>query len=366
MHWKRAGAVAAAVTLACALSFTVRGGRAAAQPIYRIASTTAPSLYDPYQWYLFPRGRVSVKAVSNFGIQAEAAWQFTRGAGVTVALLDTGVAYETFGPYFQAPALARTHFVPGYDFVNNGEHPNDDHGDGTHTAGVLAGNLVGGGGTLGVAPDVSVMPVKVLNADGQGHDFAVAQGIRWAADHGASVIDLALGAPQTVPVVEDAVRYVARKDCVLVAPAGIENAATVNYPAAYSDCIAVGATGFDGLRAPYSNRSRKLELVAPGGNLAQDLNGDGAPDGILAQTFDPKAGYNHFEYTFYQGTGPAAAEVAGVAALVRAANPALSAPDVRLILRQTAFHLGPAGQNVSYGYGLVDALAAVQTALSRK
>jgi serine protease len=165
----------------------------------------------------------------------------------------------------------------------------------------------------------------------------------------------------------DAVQYAASKECVLVVAAGNENASQVDYPAAYTPCIAVGATGFDGVRAPYSNRGRNLEVMAPGGNPRQDLNGDGQPDGIVAQTFDPQQGFDSFDYVFAAGTSESAPQVAGVAALVRAVNPSLSARDVRLAIRNTALRLGgTTGRNSDYGYGLVDALAAVKAALPQQ
>jgi serine protease len=333
------------------------------EPSYRLRACALEPLFDPYEWNLFARGTPSGKAESLFGIQAASAWKYTHGSGVTVAVLDTGVAYEDYEEFSQAPALANTHFVPGYDFVNNDDHPNDDDGHGTHVAGILADTLVDGGGSTGVAPEATLMPVKVLAAEGSGSDFDIARGIRWAADHGAGIINMSLGGQGAGQVLADAVRYAATKDCVLVAAAGNDNAAEVAYPAYYSDCIAVGATGFDGVRAPYSNRGRRLELMAPGGNLRQDLNGDGRPDGIIAQTFDPHTGYDSFDYFYpYQGTSMAAPQVAGVAALVRSANPNLDHLEVRLAMRDHAFHLGSPGRNIYYGYGLVDALAAVEAA----
>jgi serine protease len=343
-----------------------RGEVLHAEPSYQL-HTMAESLYDPYQWNLFTRGTASGRAVSNFGIQAAAAWKHTRGEGITVAVLDTGVAYEDFDEFSQAPGLANTHFVAGYDFVNNDEHPNDDEGHGTHVTGILAGNLLDGGGSVGAAPDVDIMPIKALGANGLGSDFAIARGIRWAADHGAQVINMSLGGEGAGQVLSEAVRYAAARDCVLIAAGGNENAPEVGYPAYYSDCVAVGATGFDGIRAPYSNRGRRLLVVAPGGNLGQDLNEDDRPDGIVAQTFDPDRGYDSFDYFYpYAGTSMACPQVAGAAALIRAANPALSALDVRLILQDTAFHLGSPGRNSYYGYGLVDALAGVEAALAQR
>jgi serine protease len=233
--------------------------------------------------------------------------------------------------------------------------------------GILAGNLVDDGGTIGAAPDVDVMPVKVLGANGYGSDFAIARGIRWAADNGARVINMSLGGEGAGQVLSEAVRYAAAKDCMLVAAAGNENAPEVGYPAYYSDAIAVGATGFDGIRAPYSNRGRRLMVVAPGGNLGQDLNGDRRPDGIMAQTFDPDRGYDSFDYFYpHAGTSMAAPQVAGAIALIRAANPDLTTLDVRLILQDTALHLGSPGRNAYYGYGLVDALAGVEAALAQR
>ena len=296
-----------------------------AEPSYRLYALDA-SLYNPFEWYLFDRGTLSGHARSNFGVQAPSAWMHTKGAGVTVAVVDTGAAFENYSDFSEAPALSLTHFAPGYDILNNTDHPDDDNSHGTLVAGVLASNLVNGGGVVGVAPDVTLMPVKAMGANGSGTDYDIAAGIRWAADNGAQVINLSLGNSQAGPVLADAVNYAADKNCVLVAAAGNEGQTqgsnpAIDYPAAYTNCIAVGATGFNGARAPYSNRGRNLALVAPGGNATQDLNGDGQPDGIVGQTFDPTQGYGSFGYAFWDGTSAASPMVAGVAALVLAANP---------------------------------------------
>jgi serine protease len=343
-----------------------RGEVVYAEPSYLMHAYAGKSYYDPYEWNLFARGTPSGKAISDFGIQAEPAWAHTRGAGITVAVVDTGVAYEEYNGFYQAPGLASTHFTDGYDFINNTTHANDDAGHGTFVTGVLASNLIDGAGTSGVAPEVTVMPVKVLGQDGQGRDYDVARGVRWAADHGAGVINLSLGAQGSGQSLSDAIRYAASKDCVVVAAAGNENASQVSYPAAFTDCIAVGSSCFDGTRAPYSNRGRKLELMAPGGNLGQDLNHDGRADGIVAQTFDPQNGYDSFDYQFWEGTSFSSPQVAGVVALVRAANPNLAALDIRLLLQSTALDLGADGRDNYYGYGLVDALGAVEGALAAK
>jgi serine protease len=335
-----------------------------AEPSDQLHVCSSPSLYDPYEWNLFPRGMISAQAPSRFGIQASAVWSLTRGAGVTVAVVDTGVAFENYNGFYKAPDLSATKFVLGHNFVADTDHPDDDQGHGTHVTGILADNFVDGGGTIGVAPEVTVMPLKAVGADGSGSDFMIAQAIRWAADQGASVINLSLGGQGAGSVLADACRYAASKNCVLVAAGGNDGADQVGYPALYSYCMAIGATGFDGVRAPYSNRGDRLLVVAPGGNTSQDLNGDGRPDGIVAQTFDPRRGYDSFDYLFEQGTSMAAAEAAGTAALMRSVNPKLSAVDIRRILSRTALPLGgTTGRNNDYGYGLIDALAAVQAAM---
>jgi serine protease len=337
-----------------------------AEPCYRL-HLVGTSLYDPYEWYLYDHGTVSANAPSNFGIEAASAWSLTQGAGVTVAIVDSGAAFENYSVFHAAPDLSHTQFTAGYDILAANDHPDDDNGHGTHVAGILAGSLDNGGGIKGVAPQVTLMPVKVMGPDGSGSDYDIAQGIRWAADHGAQVINMSLGGPDAGSVLADACKYAASMDCVLVVAAGNENAAQVDYPAGYTWCTAVGATGFDGVRAPYSNRGRNLEVVAPGGNMSQDLNGDGKPDGIVAQTFDPQQGYDQFHYEFWEGTSMATPMVSGVAALVRAANPSLSAMDVRAAIRDTALRLGgTTGRNNNYGYGLVDALAAVKAALAQQ
>ena len=301
------------------------------------------------------------------GINIENAWDLSTGAGVIVAVLDTGVAYEDYSIYLQAPDLTGTTFVAGHDFINKDSHPNDDNSHGTHVAGTIAQSTNNGLGVAGVAFDASIMPVKVLDADGSGTAYTVAEGIRFAAENGADVINMSLGWPwwrgrmyDPGPVVHNAVSYAYNeKGVTIVAAAGNDRKNQVAYPAAYEECIAVGATQYNEALAPYTNRGTALDLTAPGGNLNLDQNNDGYGDGVLQQTFNPNTkDPADFGYWFFHGTSMATPHVAGVAALVIAAG--VSGPDnVRNVLQSTAEDHGTAGWDSEYGWGIVDAYAAL-------
>lgn len=295
------------------------------------------------------------------GIGMEEAWDVTKGAGAVIAVVDTGVAYETYtenhrNRFYQAPDLAGTSFVAGYDFVNNDSHPNDDEGHGTHVAGTIAQSTGNGLGVAGIAPDASIMPVKVLNAQGSGSYADIADGIVWATDHGADVINLSLGGPSGSNTLRNALQYAYDHGVTVVAAAGNDGHNGVSYPAAYDEyVIAVGATRFDETRATYSNYGSSLDIMAPGGDTSVDQNGDGYVDGVLQQTFGNRT--DDFGYYFYQGTSMASPHVAGVAALVIANGTATTPDDVRSALEDTADTVGDA---THYGHGLVNAYAALQ------
>ena len=294
------------------------------------------------------------------GIHAQQAWEFSTGVGVTVAVIDTGVAYENYQIYVQAPDLAGTLFVAGYDFINNDAHANDDNNHGTHVAGTIAQSTNNALGTAGVAFGATVMPVKVLSASGSGSYAAVASGITFAADNGAQVINMSLGGPSPSQTLLNAVQYAHGLGVTIVAAAGNDGSATIGYPAAYSDyVIAVGATRYDETLSYYSNYGQDLSLVAPGGDVTVDQNGDFYGDGVLQQTFN--GAVSNFGYYFFQGTSMATPHVAGVAALV-IANGVSGPAAVRQVLETTADDLGAPGWDSTYGWGLVNAAAAVQAA----
>ncbi|MDA3897124.1 MAG: S8 family serine peptidase, partial [Desulfobacteraceae bacterium] len=296
----------------------------------------------------------------NGGIQMEQAWDVQTGsASVIVAVLDTGVAYENYDNFLQAPDLAGTSFVPGYDFINNDTHPNDDEGHGTHVTGTIAQQTDNTIGVAGIAFNVSIMPVKVLDSTASGSTSQIADGIYFAADNGADVINMSLGGPSPSTTMSDALAYAYNMGVTIVCAAGNEYYYfnLPSYPAAYDDyCIAVGATRYDETRSYYSNTGSYIDIVAPGGDVRVDQNGDGYNDGILQQTFgsDPKI----FAYYFYQGTSMASPHVAAVAALL-ISNGLTGPTSIRNALISTAKDKGPAGWDSQFGWGIVDAYAAL-------
>ena len=335
-----------------------------AEPNYIAKALWTPNdPYYSYQWHLDN---------DEFGgIEAEEAWDISSGEGVVIAIIDTGVAYENYCTglrrlltcHEQAPDLANTRFVAGYDFVNNDSHPNDDTspGHGTHVAGTIAQSTNNATGVAGVAFNASIMPIKVLGSDGSGTYSDVSEGIRWAADNGAKVINLSLGGSASSETLRSAVEYAYNKGVTVIAAAGNDGSSTPNYPAAYDDyVISVGATQYDETLAPYSNYGSSVDVVAPGGNTSIDQNGDGYVDGVLQQTFELSSrGAYSWGYYFLQGTSMATPHVSGVAALVISSGNATTPDEVRSALQETADDLGAAGRDNSYGYGLVNAKNAL-------
>ena len=322
---------------------------------YAYALFTPNDPYYVYQWNFYD--------ANNGGINMQAAWDIATGEpNVIVAVLDTGVAYEDFRGFQLAPDLANTRFVTGYDFASGDSHPNDDDGHGTHVTGTIAQSTNNSLGAAGIAFDCSIMPVKVLSKRGQissGSHADIADGIYFAADNGAHIINMSLGGESPSITLENALAYACGKDITIVCAAGneYEYGNPVQYPAGYDEyCIAVGATRYDLTRASYSSTGSYLDIAAPGGDLDVDQNGDGYGDGILQQTFgtNPK----DWGYWFYTGTSMATAHISGVAALLISTG--VTDPNaVREALEETAEDLGPQGWDEEYGWGLVDAYAAL-------
>jgi serine protease len=281
-------------------------------------------------------------------------WKAAQGDGVIVAVVDTGVA--------RVPDLAETEIVPGWNFVTDSANAADDHGHGTHVAGTIAQSTHNGLGVAGVAFHAKIMPIKVLSARGSGSVSGIANGIRWAADHGAKVINMSLGGPMASSVLSKAVKYAHDKGVVVVCAAGNDGRGKVSYPAAYPNAIAVAATQFDESTTFYSNWGKEIDIAAPGGNTRVDQNGDGQPDGVLQNTIVP-GNISQNDYLWFMGTSMAAPHVAGVAALV--VGQGVTNPDaVEKVLKETAREPKIAkkdGQN-RYGAGIVDASAAVKKA----
>lgn len=268
---------------------------------------------------------------------AEGAWEYACGQGVTVAVVDTGIACYDADGFTKGTDLAGTACVGGYNFVGKNEIAADDQGHGTHVAGTIAQTTNNGVGVAGLAHCAKLMPVKVLSARGWGTMADVAEGIRWSADHGAQVVNLSLGAPMKSKVVENAVRYALAKGVVVVAAAG-NSGRSVGWPAAYPGVIAVSATDKNDAIAWFSSRGPEVTIGAPG-------------VGVTQQTIC-EAGKNKCEqWGVFNGTSMASPHVAGAAALL--VGQGVTHPDsVRSILAATA---SPKEEKELFGAGILDA-----------
>ncbi len=330
------------------------------------------------------------------GIWAEKAWNLapSAGAGVTVAVIDTGAPFESFtraaSPglpemvFSPAPDLAGTNFVAPWNFVHDDAHPNDDHGHGSHVIGTIRQTTNNAYGVAGVAHGANIMPIKVLDYQGSGQDTDLNDAIVYATDQGADIISMSLGFPGTgapdgngvvcgeIVGLNAAIDYAAANGVVLVAAAGNDGGTTVSCPAANPNVIAVGATRFDAQVPSYSNRGSELDVVAPGGDPNVDQNSDGFSDGVVQETyclpgsfiilqgiFSGTAIFDGFCDVFMSGTSMATPHVAGIAALLLGEDSSLSPAQVRCYLESTARDGGVAGWDTTFGWGLVDANAAL-------
>ena len=282
------------------------------------------------------------------------AWDLSTGEGVTVAIIDTGVnpfGRDSFGP------IGDSRVLRGYNAIAGLPGGIDFEGHGTHVAGVVGQETDNGIGVAGIAYGANILPVKSLSIFGVGVDSWIIRGIRWATDQGADVINLSLGSFDASQAFEDAVNYAYENGVTVVAAAGNSGDGEVMYPAAYENCIAVGAVNYIKVLTDYSNYGDTLDLVAPGGDNNVDLNGDGYADGILQENFG-FFGLN-WGFWYYAGTSFASPHVAGIAALVKSIHPDYGPDEIRQVLQDTAQDLGDPGWDARYGHGLVDAYAAV-------
>ncbi len=301
-------------------------------------------------------------------VDAERTWAIQKGdSSVAVAVLDTGIAYEDFGPFRKAPDFGSTVFLQGQDIINNDSHANDDNFHGTHVASTIAESTNNNEGAAGLAFGCALMPVKVLDETGSGSFFEVAEGMDYAIDfrqngqNPVKVINLSLGGDTGSETMRRAVDRAFNAGITVVAAAGNDGVGTIGFPAAYENAIAVGALDGRKQKAPYSNFGSALDIMAPGGDLRRDdtgVNGapDGRPDGVLQQTFDPDEAelgrFDDFAYFFVVGTSQATPHVAAVACLLYKqgiTDPAA----VRAAIEQTAEDLGAPGRDDTFGFGLV-------------
>jgi serine protease len=317
--------------------------------------------------------------LAGAGVNAPLAWAHLRadghpgGRGVVVAIVDTGVAYRRWRGFRRSPDFDDTRFVAPYDFVSHNRFPLDREGHGTFVAGTVAESTDNGRGLTGIAYGATIMPVRVLDRNGNGDAATISRGIRYAVDHGAQVINLSLQFDPTVsgaqiPDVISALRYAYQHGVVVAAASGNQGDTEMAYPARASDVISVGATTEDRCLAAYSNTGRRLDLVGPGGG--SDATGLTDPNcdpyrhlpGIFQMTFPDPSNPRRFGYpNQWFGTSMSTPHVAAVAALVIASGVIGRHPTPAQVLSRlesTAQPLGGSQPNPQYGYGLVNAGAA--------
>ncbi len=275
-------------------------------------------------------------------INIEEAWlSCYQGQGVTVAVVDTGVDLDH--PDLQA------NLVTGKTFVSGTSMPDDDQGHGTHMAGIIAA-VNNNGGIIGVAPEASLMPVKVLDQQGSGSIYDVADGIEWAVINDAEVINLSLGTVADSATLKAAIDYAYNNGVLLVAAGGNcgDSAYFLNgcsyqdqpvYPGAYTNVMAVASTDSHDNQSSFSNQGSYIEIAAPGSNIYST--------------------YPSSTYATQSGTSMAAPHVAGLAALVWSQNSSWTNQEVRAQIRNTAQDLGASGWDNQFGYGRIDAAAAM-------
>ncbi|MFS0704312.1 S8 family serine peptidase [Cellulomonas sp. 179-A 9B4 NHS] len=269
------------------------------------------------------------------------AWETGTGAGVVVAVVDTGVSdHEDLAGVL----------LPGIDLVEGDTDVFDMNGHGTLVAGAVAAQGGNRLGAVGAAHDASVLPVRVLDTFGEGYDSDIAEGITWAAQNGADVINLSLGGSDPSPVLLAAIRSAVAAGAVVVAASGNESIEAPGYPAAYAPevdgLVAVTATDDAGAVTSFSTTGDWVSLAAPGVQIVGPWSGGG--------------------YTADTGTSFAAPLVSGAAALVRGHEPRLTPAEVEQRLVSTARDAGPKGVDPYYGAGVLDAAAAVTAGDARR
>jgi hypothetical protein len=288
--------------------------------------TPDDELFEQYQWNL-----------RRLGLPQ--AWGLTTGSpSVVIAILDTGVSHGH-------PDLARK-LLPGFDFVNDSAFPDDDHGNGTHVAGIAAAETNNRSGIAGIAWQARLMPVKVLDRSAQGDPARAARGVVWAVDQGASIINLGLAGTTRSQELEDAIRYAYERGVLTVAPVASNGTAEISYPAASPHVLAVSATDRQDRRLPSSNTGDYISVSAPGEQVASTFRSPGGAD----------------TYAVASTTAQAAAQVTGVAALMLAINPQLRPDDLRGILEASADDVGAPGRDPETGFGRINAARATQFA----
>lgn len=319
-----------------------------ARPDYRARLTDTPNdtFFARFQYNLRNKGGVLVisqgiqlQTTAGADIKAAPAWDAAKGdPEVVIAILDSGVDMTH-------PDLAAKIISPGRDFANDDDDATDDHWHGTHVAGIAAADSNNAEGIAGVARNCKILPGKVTGADGNGFYSWIIDGIIWAADQGADVINLSLGGDFDDPFLEDACRYAFDRGVVVVASAGNDDGGPVLYPAAYdSFVLAVAATDYSDLPADFSSSGSQVDVAAPGVYILGP-----APQWYVGEAYLP--------YLFASGTSQAAPHVSGMAALIKSLKPDLKPADIMKIIRYTADDVNASvdrGRDDHIGYGRIN------------
>lgn len=265
-------------------------------------------------------------------IGAEKGWQISEGRDdLIIAILDTGI-----DRHHQDLA---DKLVEGYNAIDGTDDVDDEHGHGTHVAGIASAVTNNLAGIAGVSWQNKLMPVKVLNHEGEGGLYELINGIYWATDHGADVINLSLGDDEPSELLYEAIRYAYEHNVILVAASGNDNVDIPMYPAAYPEVLAVSSVNQNKERSSFSNYGHYIDVAAPGEHIPGTFTDN--------------------QYVIMSGTSMAAPHVTGLAALIRSRYPQLSNRDVMNLIRQTAEDLGEKGYDPYYGYGLINVYQAL-------
>jgi serine protease len=326
------------------------------------------------QWNFLPWEGIGTPLVpvSAGGINAVGAWEHLEAAGrpgaegVTVAVLDTGIAYRSQGKRFRrSPDFTAGQFVKGHDFVDGDRLPLDENGHGTHVAGTMAEKTNNGIGLTGLAFRAKLMPVRVLDAQGRGRADQIAKGIRFAVANGADVINMSFnfGCAREVPGVDEALRQAYHHGVITVASVGnLGSEACVSPPATGPHTIGVGGSTEGGCLGAYSLTGRDVDLIAPGGGPSLVGCPSISSGSIYQVTLKAGSTRRFGEPGSYIGTSMSAAHVSGVAAMVLASGTVKRKRTpgrvgaVTKRLRRTARDLGQ--PETRQGAGLIDAGAA--------
>ncbi len=285
-----------------------------------LSSVPNDEFFEPYQWNLEQ-------------IEMSDGWDLSGGDDVTIAILDTGVDpnHQDLGEKL----------LTGFNAFDDSSDHSDAHGHGTHVAGVAAALTNNVTGIAGVSWNSKILPVKVLNDNGEGSSYEVAKGIYWAVDNGADVINMSLGDYYHADVLQEAIRYAYDNDVVLIAASGNDNVEDPMYPAQYEEVLTVASVDETRNRSFFSNYGQHIDVAAPGSHI-------------------PSLFPNN-QYTVMSGTSMAAPHVAGLAGLIRAMRPDLSNEQVYEVIRTTARDLGTEGHDSYYGHGEIDVAGALES-----